>query len=62
MRALEKYFQRFKIDDHLKRHESALRNLNFAGMFCVLGVLRIVFQGLTGPDRFEEALAHIESQ
>ncbi|KAG6839915.1 hypothetical protein C0991_010395 [Blastosporella zonata] len=31
LRALEKYYQRFKIDDHLKRHESALRNLSLAG-------------------------------
>ncbi|KAG5640485.1 hypothetical protein DXG03_008338, partial [Asterophora parasitica] len=31
LRTLEKFYQRFKIDDHLKRHESALRNLNLAG-------------------------------
>ncbi|KAG6878289.1 hypothetical protein C0992_008296 [Termitomyces sp. T32_za158] len=31
LRALEKYYQRFKIDDHLKRYESALRNLGLAG-------------------------------
>ncbi|KAF8058697.1 pol II transcription elongation factor [Lyophyllum atratum] len=31
LRALEKYYQRFKIDDHLKRHETALRNLSLAG-------------------------------
>lgn len=31
LRALEKYYQRFKIDDHLKRHESALKNLSLAG-------------------------------
>ncbi|KAF5375529.1 hypothetical protein D9615_009198 [Tricholomella constricta] len=31
LRALEKYYQRFKIDDHLKRRESALRNLKLAG-------------------------------
>ncbi|KAI8344065.1 IKI3 family-domain-containing protein [Chlamydoabsidia padenii] len=28
---LDKYYQRFKIDDHLKRHEKALRNLALAG-------------------------------
>ncbi|PSS15418.1 hypothetical protein PHLCEN_2v3256, partial [Hermanssonia centrifuga] len=28
LRALEKNYQRFKIDDHLKRHEKALRNLS----------------------------------
>jgi len=31
LRALEKYYQRFRIDDHLKRYKSALRNLSFAG-------------------------------
>lgn len=31
LRALDKYYQRFKIDDHLKRHEKALRNLSLAG-------------------------------
>jgi hypothetical protein len=31
LRALEKYYQRFKIDDHLKRYEKALHNLSLAG-------------------------------
>ncbi|KDQ56269.1 hypothetical protein JAAARDRAFT_36447 [Jaapia argillacea MUCL 33604] len=31
LRALEKYYQRFRIDDHLRRHEKALRNLSLAG-------------------------------
>jgi elongator complex protein 1 len=31
LRSLEKYYQRFRIDDHLKRHESALKNLNLGG-------------------------------
>ncbi|KAG6836197.1 hypothetical protein H0H93_010463, partial [Arthromyces matolae] len=31
LRALETYYQRFKIDDHLKRYESALKNLSIAG-------------------------------
>ncbi|KAF8260574.1 IKI3 family-domain-containing protein [Lactarius quietus] len=31
LRALEKYYQRFRIDDHLKRYKSALRNLSLAG-------------------------------
>ncbi|TDL16914.1 IkappaB kinase complex, IKAP component [Rickenella mellea] len=31
LRSLEKYYQRFKIDEHLKRHESALKNLHLAG-------------------------------
>ncbi|KAK0495026.1 pol II transcription elongation factor [Armillaria luteobubalina] len=31
LRALEKYVQRFRIDDHLKKYESALNNLGLAG-------------------------------
>ncbi|KAI0061864.1 IkappaB kinase complex, IKAP component [Artomyces pyxidatus] len=31
LRALETHYQHFRIDDHLKRYESALRNLNLAG-------------------------------
>ncbi|KAL0568757.1 putative elongator complex protein 1 [Marasmius crinis-equi] len=31
LRALESYYQRFRIDDHLRRHASALRNLSLAG-------------------------------
>ncbi|KAK0195983.1 pol II transcription elongation factor [Armillaria mellea] len=31
LRALEKYVQRFRIDDHLKKYESALKNLGLAG-------------------------------
>ncbi|KAM5537957.1 hypothetical protein V8D89_008433 [Ganoderma adspersum] len=31
LRSLEHYYQRFRIDDHLKRHEKALTNLNLAG-------------------------------
>ncbi|KAF7350896.1 polymerase II transcription elongation factor [Mycena sanguinolenta] len=31
LRSLEKYYQRFRIDDHLKRHDRALKNLNLAG-------------------------------
>ena len=31
MRALPKFYQRFKIDDHLQRFGSALRNLSLAG-------------------------------
>ncbi|KAK7691913.1 hypothetical protein QCA50_005318 [Cerrena zonata] len=32
LRALDKYYQRFRIDDHLKRHEKALRDLDQAGL------------------------------
>ncbi|KAG7449880.1 Elongator complex protein 1 [Guyanagaster necrorhizus] len=31
LRALGRYMQKFRIDDHLKRYESALRNLGLAG-------------------------------
>ncbi|KLO09706.1 IkappaB kinase complex, IKAP component [Schizopora paradoxa] len=31
LRALPKYYQRYKIDDHLKRYQSALRNIRLAG-------------------------------
>ncbi|RDB24885.1 Elongator complex protein 1 [Hypsizygus marmoreus] len=31
LRTLDKYYQRFKIDDHLRRYDSALRNLSLAG-------------------------------
>ena len=31
LRALDKYYQRFRIDDHLKRYEKALQDLNQAG-------------------------------
>ena len=31
LRSLEHYYQRFRIDDHLKRHEKALTNLSLAG-------------------------------
>ena len=31
LRALDKFYQRFRIDDHLKRREKALKNLHLAG-------------------------------
>ncbi|KAJ7799963.1 pol II transcription elongation factor [Mycena olivaceomarginata] len=31
LRSLDKYYQRFRIDDHLKRHDRALTNLSLAG-------------------------------
>jgi hypothetical protein len=33
LRSLEKYYQRFRIDDHLKRYERALENLSRSGAF-----------------------------
>ena len=38
LRALDKYYQRFRIDDHLKRYQSALQNLSLAGT--LLGLSR----------------------
>ena len=32
LRALEKYYQRFRIDDHLGRYGKALQSLRLAGM------------------------------
>ncbi|KAH7928721.1 IkappaB kinase complex, IKAP component [Leucogyrophana mollusca] len=32
LRALSKYYQRFRIDDHLRRHAKALNDLNLAGV------------------------------
>ncbi len=31
LRALDQYYQRFRIDDHLKRYEKALTDLSLAG-------------------------------
>lgn len=31
LKNFEKYYQRYKIDDHLKRHEKAIKNLSLAG-------------------------------
>ena len=31
LRALDTFYERFRIDDHLKRREKALRNLHLAG-------------------------------
>lgn len=36
LRALSKFYQRFKIDDHLKRYRKALENLSLAGKVAAL--------------------------
>lgn len=59
LRALDHYYQRFKIDDHLKRHEKALVNLSLAGDFKYQPIperdsCRI------GPERFDEAIEYVE--
>lgn len=43
LRSLPKYYQRFKIDDHLKRYESALKNLAQAGTFVQLPYIVLVY-------------------
>lgn len=60
LRAMDHHYQRFRIDDHLKRHEKALTNLSRAGMkFCVELVLPAE-NPLSGPERFDEAMAYVE--
>lgn len=44
LRAMPKFYQRFKIDDHLKRPAKALKNLNLSGNWHLLYVS--VFTGL----------------
>ena len=39
LRALEKFYQRFRIDDHLKRYTKALRNLSLTGATCCMSRL-----------------------
>lgn len=59
LRALEKYYQRFKIDDHLRRYETALKNLNLAGwLHSPFGFLHT--HDCIGEDRFDEAMSYVE--
>lgn len=51
--------QRFRIDDHLKRYESALKNLGLAGRRCVQFEFYFPDAAL-GDDHFDEAIAYIE--
>lgn len=65
LRALDKYYQRFRIDDHLKRHESALKNLSLAGayMLALFIARRLTLRSprnWIGPERFEEAVDYVE--
>lgn len=59
LRALDRYYQRFKIDDHLKRYEKALRNLSLAGRWLILKSCATLIVH-TGAERFDEALAYVE--
>jgi hypothetical protein len=42
---MDKFYQRFKIDDHLKRHEKAIENLSLAGPVHTFGVFRFLTRG-----------------
>jgi elongator complex protein 1 len=59
---LETNYQRFKIDDHLKRYEKALRNLSNAGpsFFGQSTFLLRDSHARLGPDRFDEAMVYVE--
>lgn len=53
LRAFDPHYQRFRIDDHLKRHEKALRSLSEAGMVKRIteGAIADVPQGQSGLRR-----------
>jgi hypothetical protein len=59
---METNYQKFKIDDHLKRYEKALRNLSNAGESCSLKATFLwgSHANGSGPDRFDEAMAYVE--
>lgn len=57
LKALDKWEQRFRIDDHLGRRESALMNLRASGMSWN-HIPEQVFT-FTGPERFEEASSYL---
>lgn len=64
---MEKYYQRFRIDDHLKRYEGALTNLKLAGKYIPTQCpsLSMLFGAdvrawATGPDHFDEAVEYLE--
>jgi len=59
---LDKYYQRFKIDDHLNRYQKALKNLSLAGKIDWSEIIirdRLTLN-LSGPERFEEAVTYLE--
>ena len=61
LRALERYYQRFRIDDHLKRYKSALRNLHLAGMPGRCGFSCAQYRRYSpGPEHFDNLKAYIE--
>ena len=58
---MNEFYQQFKIDDHLKRYESALRNLSYEGQYPYPSQewshVKLPYSGL---ERFDEALAYVE--
>jgi hypothetical protein len=58
LKELDKWEQRFRIDDHLGRKESALRNLYQAGQ-CKADTLKGRCIDLAGSSRFEDAASYL---
>lgn len=58
---MDKFYQRFKIDDHLRRYPKALQNLSLAGrMRCALAITVDAHKSPAGNDRLQEAFAYVE--
>ena len=62
LRSLDQHYQRFRIDDHLKRYQKALSSLYEAGQRTVMtNFSALVSDGVSiGLDRFDEAMAYVE--
>lgn len=65
LQKLEKYYQRYRIDDHLKRYEKALRNLSRCGNSFNFSlrkkILRETFNNFnSGDEHFEELLQYMQ--
>jgi elongator complex protein 1 len=60
LRALEKYYQRFRIDDHLKRYKSALQNLSLAGLSSRHSFVSSLLVYALGPEHFDDVKAYVE--
>ena len=60
LRALDKFNQRFRIDDHLKRYKSALRNLSLAGLSNFLTLNPRQLSIPQGPEHFSDVKAYVE--
>jgi elongator complex protein 1 len=60
LRALSEYYQRFRIDDHLRRYEMALQNLSMAGEGSEGDSSCTGLNSTTGSQHFEEAMTYVE--